>query len=293
MPTEGLQPALEKLIDAIALNKIDENLFVGESQNLFNGRIFGGQVIAQALSAAQQTVDEHLVLHSCQSYFLLAGDAFANVVYHVERLRDGKSFCTRRVTATQGGRPIFNLSASFQKVESGFEHSVPMPDAVDVDTVSSEAERWLEMGDMIPPQLKRRLDQGMPIELRVVDPNNPLKAERKEPHQGIWMRLASPIGDDLSMHQFLMAYASDFNFVGTALRPHGVTPFMPDMQIASLDHSIWFHRPFRFDEWLYYHMESPTASGARGFARGQIFTQSGELIASTAQEGLIRQWSKK
>lgn len=285
-----MQAALAELIELIALKKIDEDLFVGHSQDLFKGRIFGGQVIAQALSAAQQTVRDDVVLHSCQSYFILAGDANNDVVYHVERLRDGKSFCTRRVTATQGGKPIFNLSASYQKVESGIEHAVAMPDVTSPESSSSEADRWLAMGDVLPGFMRRRLETGLPIELRATDPNDPFNPQKKPAQQGVWMRSADKLGDDLAIHQFLMGYASDFHFVGTALRPHGISAFQPNLQVASLDHSIWFHRPFRFDEWLYYSMESPIASGARGFARGQLFTQQGELVASTAQEGLTRLW---
>jgi len=281
--------SLDKLIRILSLTKIDENLFVGESQNLFAGRIFGGQVVAQALSAAQQSVPEHLRLHSCQSYFILAGDAFKDVVYQVERLRDGKSFATRRITATQGGVPIFNLSASFQKVEKGFEHSVAMPDVPDVDSLESENDRLRQLGEKIGGRLKKVLDREHPIELRVQYPIDHLSPSKEKPIQGMWMRAAAEIDQPLAMHQFLLAYASDFNFLTAAMHPHAVSNFQPNMQVASLDHCVWFHRPFSMNEWLFYSIDSPTASGARGFVRGQVFTRQGELVASTVQEGLIRQ----
>jgi len=284
-----MSASLKELIRILSLNKIDENLFVGESQNLFAGRIFGGQVVAQALSAAQQSVPDHLRLHSCQSYFILAGDAFNDVVYQVERLRDGKSFATRRITATQGGVPIFNLSASFQKVEEGFEHAAEMPEVPDIEALTSENDRLRELGEKLGGRLQKVLNREHPIELRVQYPIDHLAPSKEKPVQGIWMKASADVDSPLAMHQFLLAYASDFNFLTAAMLPHGVSNFQPNMQVASLDHCVWFHRPLSMNDWLFYSIDSPSASGARGFVRGQIFTREGVLVASTAQEGLIRQ----
>ncbi len=279
---------LQELVELLRLERLEQNLFRGQSQDLGWGTVFGGQVLGQALSAAGQTVPQERVVHSLHGYFLRPGDVNAPVVYDVDCIRDGKSFTTRRVVAIQHGRAIFNMSASFQIVEDGFSHHSEMPEAPDPDSLASEQQLAQAYADKIPEPLRSRALSDRPIEVRPVDPVNPLTPKVRPPHRMIWYRAAERLPDALAMHQYLLAYASDFYFLGTAMRPHGVSPLMPTIQAASLDHSMWFHRPFRLDEWLLYVIDSPSASGARGLARGQFFDRKGRLVASTAQEGLMR-----
>jgi len=285
-----MSKVLTELIELLTLERIEENLFRGQSQDLGWGNVFGGQVLGQALSAAAQTVREPRKVHSFHSYFLRTGDAKRPIVYDVDCIRDGKSFTTRRVVAIQGGSPIFSMAASFQAPEDGFEHQAPMPEAKGPEGLKSEAELARAAADRIPEMLRERALAEKPIEIRPVNPQDPLSPERREPQRQIWYRAAGRLPDDLSVHQYLLAYASDFNFLGTSMQPHGVSWLSPKMQVASLDHAMWFHRPFRLDQWLLYVVDSPSASSARGLARGQFFTQDGTLVASTMQEGLIRQW---
>jgi len=281
---------LAELIELLALERIEENLFRGPSQDLGWGTVFGGQVLGQALSAAAQTVPADRVVHSLHAYFLRPGAVDRPVVYDVDRIRDGRSFNTRRVVAIQKGRPIFNLSASFQTEEPGLDHQAAMPDVPPPDTLKSEQALARPFFDRIPEKMRERMYGQRPIEARPVDPINPFRPEVHPPIRKTWYRATGALPDDPSLHRYLLAYASDFGLLTTALRPHGVSWVERRMQVASLDHAMWFHRPFRMDRWLLHVMESPSASGARGLVRGQWFDEGGRLVASTVQEGLIRRW---
>lgn len=282
---------LRELLELLRLERLEQNLFRGQSQDLGWGNVFGGQVLGQALSAAEQTVPGDRAVHSMHGYFLRTGDAKRPIIYEVDPIRDGKSFTTRRVVAVQGGCAIFSMSASFQKQEEGFEHQAQMPEAKGPEGLSSEQELARAHADRIPAPLRERAIADRPIEIRMVDPYSPLRPERRPPHRLVWYKAMDALPDDPSVHRWLLAYASDFHFLGTAMQPHGVSWLTPGMQVASLDHAIWFHRPFRMDEWLLYVVDSPSASSARGLARGQFFTRDGVLVASTMQEGLMRKWS--
>lgn len=280
---------LEELIDLLALERIEADLFRGQSQDLGWGQVFGGQVIGQALSAASQTVPEDRHVHSLHAYFLRPGDAARPIVYEVDRIRDGKSFATRRVVAVQGGRPIFNMSASFQLDEPGFEHADPMPSGVPgPEGLVTELELWRRRAGMIPTDARSRALAERPIDVIPVDPVDSFAPEKKPPDHAVWLRAAGRLPDTPALHRYLLAYASDFSFMTTAMRPHGATWVDPSMQVASIDHIMWFHRPFRLDEGLLHVMHSPSASGARGLVFGSVFSRDGTLVASTAQEGLVR-----
>jgi acyl-CoA thioesterase-2 len=253
---------MDALVKQLALERIEENLFRGQSQDLGWGTVFGGQVLGQALSAAAQTVPPDRHAHSLHAYFLRPGDVSKAIVYDVDRIRDGKSFTTRRVVAIQSGEAIFNLAASFHVDEAGFEHQDAMPEAPPPESLSEDAAK-----------------ASRPFEMRVADGS---------PSRLVWLRARGTLGDDPALHRYLLAYVSDHAFITTALVPHGVNVFSPGMQVASLDHVMWFHRPFRVDEWLLHAMESPSAHGARGLVRGRVFRRDGALVASTCQEGLIR-----
>jgi acyl-CoA thioesterase-2 len=281
---------LDELVELLALERIEENLFRGQSQDLGWGAVFGGQVLGQALSAAEQTVPDERTVHSFHSYFLRQGDAKKPIVYDVDCIRDGKSFTTRRVVAIQSGRPIFTMAASFQKPEPGFEHQADKPEVPGPDGLRSEAELARAAADRIPEAFRERALAERPIEIRPVAPADPLRPVPGPRRRQHWYRASGRLPDRPSVHQYLLAYASDSNFLGTALQPHGVSWLSPGMQVASLDHAMWFHRPFRFDEWLLYDVDSPSASSARGLVRGQFFKEDGTLVASTIQEGLIRRW---
>jgi acyl-CoA thioesterase-2 len=282
---------LEELVALLRLERIEENLFRGQSQNLGWGRVFGGQVLGQALSACEQTVPRDRSCHSLHGYFLRPGLADRPIVYTVDRIRDGKSFTTRRVVAVQGGEAIFSLSASFQGVEEGFDHQDPMPEAPPPETLMSELDLARKYQDRIPEPMREQVLAERPIEIRPVEPLNPLKPQVKPPTRMLWYRAVGPLADEPSLHQYLLAYASDFNFLGTAMQPHGVSWVTPGMQVASLDHAMWFHRAFRMDDWLLYMVDSPSASSGRGIARGRFFTRDGKLVASAVQEGLMRRWT--
>ena len=286
-----MSQVLEELVELLALERIEQNLFRGQSQDLGWGAVFGGQVLGQALSAAEQTVPPERTVHSFHSYFLRQGDASLPIVYEVDPIRDGKSFATRRVVAIQNGRAIFSMAASFQKVEAGFEHQAAMPDAPGPDGLRSEVELARAAVERIPAKFRERALAERPIEVRPVEPRDPLQPVPGPPDRMLWYRANGTLPDTPSVHQYLLAYASDSNFLGTAMQPHGVSWLQPEMQVASLDHAMWFHRPFRFDDWLLYVVDSPSASAARGLVRGQFFTRLGQLVASTMQEGLIRRWS--
>jgi acyl-CoA thioesterase-2 len=283
-----MERVLADLIDLLALERIDRDLFRGRSQDLGWGAIFGGQVLGQALSAAAQTVVAERVVHSLHGYFVRAGDVTRSILYQVDRLRDGKSFSTRRVVALQEGEAIFSLEASFQIQEEGFEHQDPMPEVPAPEALRSERAMALAIADRLPPKLVAMATAERPIEIRPVEPRNPLAPRVLPPRRNQWYRAIDTLPDDPALHRYLLAYASDFSFLGTAMDPHGVSWLVPGMHVASIDHAMWFHRPFRFDDWVLYVVDSPSASGARGLVRGQFFDRHGRLLASTAQEGLMR-----
>ncbi len=274
---------MDTLIDTLTLEPIEENLFRGASPPEERTRIFGGQVVAQALTAAYRTVDGR-ICHSLQSYFIRPGDPTRPVLYQVERSRDGRSFATRRVLAIQRGEQIFNMACSFHVPERGFEHQSDMPEApFSADEMAKFVEAWIES----QPEESTRWIRNLPIEMRAIDPVDVANPAVMPPHQMVWLRARKDMGDDVALNQCLLAYASDYSLLGTAMRPHGVS-WQSGVQTASLDHIIWFHRPTNFSRWHLYVQDSPSASGARGFNRGALYREDGVLIASVAQEGLIR-----
>ena len=282
---------LEDLLDHLALEKIEEGLYRGQSQVLGFGHVFGGQVIGQALSAAKETVNKRFV-HSFHSYFLRPGDDKKPIVYDVECIRDGGSFSTRRIEAIQYGKPIFYMTASFQSEEVGYEHQSPMPNVVGPDGLLSEYEFYQQNLDKIPSHLHHIVTCEKPIEIRHVQVNNPFNPKKMDTRRQVWIRSNGQLPDDPRVHRYLLSYASDFTFLPTALFPHGRSFLQKDMQVATIDHSMWFHRPFRMDEWILYDMDSTSASGGRGLVKGQFFNQQGELVASAMQEGVIRDHQK-
>lgn len=284
-----MQPVLAELLELLRLEPIEKNIFRGQSQDLGWGNIYGGQVLGQALSAAQQTVPADRRVHSLHAYFLRTGDASEPVVYDVDCIRDGKSFTTRRVVAIQKGRPIYNMAASFQIEEPGLAHQAEMPRIKPPEECVSETELARKVLDMIPKRMRARASAIKPIEIRPVEITNPLAPAPMPPQRHVWMRASDALPDELAIHQFLLAYASDFHLMTTSMLPHAVSWMTRGMQVASLDHAMWFHRPFRLDDWLLYAIESPSASHARGLGRGFFFARDGTLVASTVQEGLIRQ----
>ena len=285
---------LDELVKQLALERIEENLFRGESQDLGWGTVFGGQVLGQALSAAVQTVPKERHVHSLHAYFLRPGDVSKPIVYDVDRIRDGGSFTTRRVVAIQNGHAIFNLAASFQVIERGFEHHDAMPNVPAPDALPTEQERVAAFAQRLPQFLRDRTEGERPFEMRPTDDEgDPFSPTPRAPQRNVWLRAVGALPDDPALHHYLLAYASDHSFITTALLPHGVTWLTPGMQVASLDHVMWFHQPFRVDEWLLYAIDSPVAHGARGLVRGRVFTRDGRLVASSAQEGLIRKRAKE
>lgn len=282
-----MQSPVETLISILDLEQIEHNLFRGRSPQVGWQRVFGGQVIGQALVAASRTV-EGRGAHSLHAYFLLPGDPAVPIVYEVDRIRDGRSFTTRRVVAIQHGRPIFTMSASFQISEPGLDHQVSMPDVPPPESLPSEADLQKLYLENASEGVRRYWSRPRPLELRPVDLRHYISRDRLEPVQRIWVRASERLPDDPDIHRCVLAYASDMTLLDTALFAHGRSIFDPDMQPASLDHALWFHRAFRADEWLLYAEDSPSASGARGFTRGSLFSRNGALVASVAQEGLIR-----
>ncbi|CCV45340.1 acyl-CoA thioesterase II [Yersinia enterocolitica] len=283
-----MSQALKKLLDLLFLEKIEEGIFRGQSEDLGLRQVFGGQVVGQAIYAAKQTVPTDRVVHSFHSYFLRPGDSSKPIIYDVETLRDGNSFSARRVSAIQNGKPIFYMTASFQSQEDGFEHQNTMPDVPPPEGLMSETDIARKFAHLIPEKVRDKFIGHQPIEMRPVKFHNPLQGSTAEPHRYVWFKANGEMPDDLRVHQYLLGYASDFNFLPTALQPHGIGFLEPGVQIATIDHSMWFHRPFRLDDWLLYAVESTSASGARGFVRGQIYNREGVLVASTVQEGVIR-----
>jgi len=279
---------ITELLDLLRLERIEDNLFRGLSRDIGTKYVFGGQVLGQALSAAQQTVDPVRIVHSLHGYFLRAGDIEHPIVYDVDRSRDGKSFSVRRVTAIQHGQPIFVLATSFQEPEPGAEHQIAGPEVPSPEDLPETQPLSSETLAQLPPKMQRWLSRRGPFEFRPVYPRDELNPTKRPPYQQVWFRLPESVPDDANLHRALLAYASDFHLIGTTTFPSGISYLQPNVQMASLDHAMWFHRPFRIDDWLLYSCDSPTAQGARGLARGSIYNREGVLVASTAQEGLIR-----
>ena len=285
--TENATP-VDQLIRLLDLEPIEVNIFRGISPQDRSQRVFGGQVLGQALVAATRTVEGRLC-HSLHAYFLLPGDPKVPILYEVDRSRDGGSFSSRRVVAIQHGRPIFHMAVSFQVEEAGLEHQIDPPAVPPPEDLPSEDDFRRQIADKVPPQYREHFLRRRPIELRPTDRADIFRPEKRPPHQSVWVRTTGTLPDDIALQQCVLAYASDMTLLDTALMPHGVSWFSDEMQMASLDHAMWFHRRFRADEWLLYVQDSPSASGARGFNRGLIYTRDGSLIASVAQEGLMRQ----
>jgi acyl-CoA thioesterase II len=285
-----VQPILADLLKLLELERIEDRIFRGESRDLGGARVFGGQVLGQALTAASYTVQGRRV-HSLHAYFLVAGDVDAPIVYEVELARDGKSFSNRRVVAIQHGQPIFNMTASFQVPEEGLEHAAPMPQVPGPDGLPDVRELPPDVLAKVPEKMRRFLTHERPFEFRTVEPIQVIAPPRAQPKRHIWVRTIDKLPDDPHLHRNVLAYLSDYQLVSTATLPHGIHFAEGNVQLASLDHAMWFHRPFRADEWLLYAMESPNASGGRGLALGKIFTRDGALVASTAQEGVVRVWA--
>ena len=282
-----MHPVLDDLITLLKLERIENNIFRGDSRDIGSAQVFGGQVLGQALSAAQHTVEDR-VAHSLHAYFLRRGDMKAPIIYEVDRARDGGSFSNRRVVAIQHGRPIFNLAASFQDPEPGLDHQAGMPEVPGPDGLKDLAEVAADNLDKLPEKLRRYMTDKRPFDFRPVEPIVLGDPQPLKPAKHVWIRTVDKLPDDHALHQNLLAYVSDYELIGTSTLPHGLPFGRGKVIMASLDHALWFHREVKIDDWMLYAMESPNASGARGYARGQLFTQDGKLVASTTQEGLIR-----
>ena len=295
-----MNPILQDLVSLLDLETLEVNLFRGQSRDLGGKSVFGGQVIGQALVAAGRTV-EGRTPHSLHAYFLRPGNMNLPIVYEVDRVRDGNSFTARRVQAIQNGAPILSMIASFQKPESGLDHQVKMPDVPDPDVLTDNRvlrEQWINEFPELPERYRRAFLRELAIEFRPVQPWNPLKPDARAPLRHLWFRAEGRLPDidgraNSELHRCVLAYASDFNLLSAALLPHGRSWFSPSMICASIDHALWFHRDARADEWLLYVMDSPSSQDARGFSRGTIFTRDGKLVASVAQESLMRQIEAK
>lgn len=286
---EGDSVALANLLSILDLEQLEVNLFRGRSPQQGWQRVFGGQVLGQALVAAVRTVDAERVAHSLHGYFLLGGDPKVPIIYQVERVRDGRSFTTRRVTGIQHGRPMFAMSVSFHAEEPGLDYQAEMPKVPMPEELPNEAQLKAKLLPHVPDNIRSYWERERPIEMRPTDLSRYVSRDKRPPEQYIWMRASGTLPDAFPLHQCVLAYASDFSLLDTALIAHGKLMFDKDIQLASLDHALWFHRPFRADEWLLYAQDSPSSHGARGFCRGSIFTRDGVLVASVCQEGLMRE----
>jgi acyl-CoA thioesterase-2 len=278
---------LDDLIKVMTLERLEMNLFRGQSRDIGSPQVFGGQVLGQALVAATATAEDRVV-HSLHAYFLRRGDFNSPIVYEVDRALDGKHFSSRRVVAIQHGRQIFNMSASFQLPETGLEHQSSMPDVPPPESLRDLESHYRDVLDKLPAGVRRMLEQRRPFEFRPVEAPDPLRRDKSAPLKYIWFRTVDKLADDEALHRCLLAYVSDFHLLDTALKPHGLSMISPKLVIASIDHAMWFHRSTRVDDWLLYAIDSPSASGARGFTRGSVFARDGRLVASAAQEGLMR-----
>lgn len=285
-----MSSAVQDLLDVLKLEPLEVNLFRGRSPQVGWQRVFGGQVIAQALTAACQTLDvASRPPHSLHGYFILPGDPKVPIIYEVERIRDGRSFTTRRVKAIQHGSAIFVMSVSFHNDEPGLEHQATMPDVPGPDDLPSENEIKERVLPLMPDPVRRYYERERPIELRPVEYARYLGKKFEHGRYNVWIRTTGRLPDAVPIHHCVLAYASDMMLLDAALVPHGRTVFEPGIMAASLDHALWFHRPFRADEWMLYAQDSPNLAGARGFSRGLIFARDGRLVASVAQEGLLRE----
>jgi acyl-CoA thioesterase-2 len=284
-PPEALA---QGLVDLLEVEEIDTDLYRGKRQPGGVGRVFGGQVIAQALQAAQRSTDAPKIAHSLHAYFMRPGNEDFPIIFRVVRDFEGRSFATRRVIAMQQGQPILNMAASFQVPEDGLHHQDRMPDVPEPDELKSDVELRREMIDEIPEKFRRHMLRSRPIEIRPVHPRSWFRPVKQEPKQDSWFRLVAPIGDDAAMHRAILAYASDMSLLGTSMLAHGINWMTHNVQTASLDHALWLHEEFRADDWLLYSCDSPWAGHARGFNRGRIYSRDGRLVASVAQEGLMR-----
>lgn len=287
-----MNTAIVSLLETLDLEPLEHNLFRGRSPQVGWQRVFGGQVVGQALMAASRTVDTDRLVHSLHGYFMRPGDPSVPIIYDVDRIRDGKSFTTRRVVAIQHGKAIFSMSASFQAMEEGLEHQIDMGTVPMPEDLPSEQELKEKFLSVAPEHVRRYWERERPIELRPVDLTHYFSDKPLAPEQKVWVRATDVLPTDPVIHSCVLAYASDMTLLDTSLFAHGKSVFSPDIQAASLDHAMWFHRPFKADDWLLYAEDSPSASGSRGMNRGSLFTREGVLVASTAQEGLIRRVAK-
>jgi acyl-CoA thioesterase-2 len=285
---EDTQGQVDQLTALLDVERIDTDLYRGPRQPGGVGRVFGGQVIAQALQAAQRSIEDDKAAHSLHAYFMRPGDENHPIIYRVVRDFDGRSFANRRVIAMQGGKPILNMTASFQAPAEGLHHQFDMPDVPGPDELQSERDLREAIRDEVPEKFRRFFLRARPIEIRPVNPRNWFKPVKSEPVQSSWFRVVAPLPDDPALHRAMLTYATDMTLLGTCMLPHGVSWMTGDVQTASLDHAVWLHEPFRFDEWLLYTTDSPWAGHSRGFNRGRIYARDGRLVASVAQEGLVR-----
>jgi acyl-CoA thioesterase-2 len=294
MAVADLGSSLDDLLHVLDLEPLEVNLFRGQSRDLGGKAVFGGQVIGQALVAGTRTVEGRLP-HSLHAYFLRPGDMAHPIVYEVDRVRDGRSFTARRVQAIQGGEVILSMICSFQVPEEGFEHQAPMPEVPQPESLRPQRElvkEWLAAVPQVPQRIRDAFERRSAVEFRPVEPRNPLLPGMDPPRQAYWVRANGPLPDAPLLHTCVLAYASDFSLLTTALRPHGISWLTPGLSVASIDHALWFHRPFRVDDWLLYVMDSPTAQGGRGLSRGLFFDRGGRLVASVVQENLMRRLEK-
>lgn len=282
-----MEQTLKQLLDMLNLERLEVNLFRGDSPKEERQRVFGGQVLGQALRAATHTV-EGMTCHSFHSYFLRPGDPTCPIIYEVDHARDGKSFASRRVIAIQHGKQIFNLAASFQRFEEGLEHQIEMPDAPEPESLESDRELRKRLAEKLPAEFRDRILRKRPYDMRPVSPNNMLRPKVQEPKQMVWFKATEEMPDDVDVNQAMLAYISDTTLLDTCLRAHGLSFLNPKLQSASLDHAMWFYHPFKVDEWILYVQDSPKSAGGRGMNFGHFFTQDGKLVCSAAQEGLIR-----
>ncbi|MEZ5498699.1 MAG: acyl-CoA thioesterase II [Steroidobacteraceae bacterium] len=283
-----MQQLVADLLHQLELERLEVNLFRGESRDFGSPQVYGGQVLGQALRAAYATIDDGRIVHSLHAYFLRRGDFNLPIVYSVDRSRDGSSYSSRRVVAIQKGEQIFHLAASFQVPEQGFEHQMPMPQVPGPADLPDLTRLPETIAERLPDKVRNFLQRQRPFEFRMVQPIDLLTGNAAPAHQQVWVRLCDQIEATDEMHRCLLAYIADFGFLNVATLPHGSSYAHGDLFMASLDHAMWFHRKFRVDQWLLYDMDSPSASGGRGLARGSFYAADGALVASTAQEGLIR-----
>ena len=283
-----MRQSVRELLDILQLEPLEQNLFRGQTRATGQRSIFGGLVAGQALMAASRSVPTDRPVHSLHAYFLRAGDFNLPIIYEVDRIRDGGSFTTRRVNAIQHGKAIFSLAASFAVEEEGVEHQSDMPEVPAPDTLESDEPARRRVAENIPEPFRKAFLQERPVEFRPVQPRNPFDSSPQPAQRMTWFRVPETLEVDQAMHRVLLTFCSDFGLMGTAMLPHGMHFFQPQLQAASLDHAMWFHRPLRADEWLLYCTDSPCAAGARGINRGLIYAEDGTLVASVAQEGLMR-----